>query len=196
MTLTLLKKLFTQPPPGYRPGHTLSCVLSDLRGVFSPQTVESAEAIIVSRDGDVSLHACERVERHFQMHIVSLELRCTVQARAEPGISIDLRTTGMLFRTGITCSVPSRHRDASKEVSERIMNNPELTRLLMSLDFRRCRLESSEQGWQVMIEPYGASEVVSRMPSFRRYIRIEKQQVETLAQVFGIFRRLLEADEG
>lgn len=191
MIRALIKKCFDQAPPGYRSGNTLLCALSDLREAFRPQVVEMAAAVFTNSDGSMQLNVRERVERHFQMHIVSLEMRLSVASAVEPGIRIDIRNTGLLFRTGIACSVASRHRETVKGLTERIMDDPGLSRALMSLDFRRCCLESSDQGWSVLIEPYGASEVVSRMPSFRRYIRMDRRQVQALEEAFRSFRPIL-----
>jgi hypothetical protein len=191
MIVTQLKKWFNQPPPGYQPGHALLCALSDLRKAFIPKFVEMSGAVFTNSDGGVVLNVRERVERHFQMHIVSLEMRLSVASAVEPGICIDIRNTGLLFRTGIVCSVTPKHREAVKVLTKRIMEDSELSRALMLLDFRRCCLESTDHGWSLMIEPYGASEVVNRMPSFRRYIRMEKRQVCSLEETFRSFQMIL-----
>jgi hypothetical protein len=191
MIMALLKKWFDQAPTGYRPGNALLCALSDLREAFRPQVVEMADAVFTNSDGSMLFNVRERVERHFQMHIVSLEMRLSVASAVEPGIRIDIRNTGLLFRTGIACSVASRHRETVKGLTEWIMKDTELSRALMSLDFRRCCLESSDQGWSLLIEPYGASEVVNRMPSFRRYIRMDKRQVHALEEAFRSFQLVL-----
>lgn len=191
MIISQLKKWFDQPPPGYRPGNTLLYALKDLHGTFNPQLVELSNAVLSNIDDSLALTVSERVERHFKMHIVSLELKLAVTSVIEPGIRVDIRNKGFFSRTGIACTVSEKHREAIKEITVRIIEDPELAQALMILDFRRCRLESSELGWSVMIEPYGASEVVNRMPSFRRYIRMDQRQVQALSQTFTSLQRIL-----
>jgi hypothetical protein len=190
-TRSVLKRIFNQPPPGYRPGATLDRAIADLRGKLAVVAPGAASAHLISPDGSLKCEIRERVERHFMMHIVSTELRQTVAAVVEPGLRIEIRNSGWLRRTGIVCSVAARQREAASGITGRIMDDPRLSRSLMALDFRRCCLESSDQGWSVLVEPYGASEVVSRMPSFRRYIRMDERQVHAVAETFSSFQRLL-----
>jgi hypothetical protein len=188
-----VKRWFDQPPSGHRPGHTLTCALADLRGAFTPCTVETSRAVLEMGGSDLQIVASERLERHFQMHIVSLELSLTVPTPVEAGIRIDIRNTGMLSRTGIGCSVSARHRKQVSMLCGCIESDRALVEAMKALDFRRCSLESTDQGWSVLLEPYGASEVVNRMPSFRRYIRMDAPQVRALAETFIALRRILSA---
>lgn len=193
MILTRLKTWFDQPPSAYRPGHALLCALKDMRGTFNTQSVELDNAVITSCNGSALLTVSERIECHFRMHIVSLEMKLAVAAEVKPGIRINVRNSGLLFRTGITCAVTAEHREALKGITSQIIEDPELFRSLMTLDFRRCRLESTDLGWTVLIEPYGASEVINTMPTFRRYIRMDKCQVKALSEAFSAFQRILSA---
>lgn len=192
MILDALKSWINQPPAGNRPGHTLTCALADLLGEFTPRVVETSQAVLsVDSDGP-AIEVRECVERHFQMHVVSLELSMCMAARVEPGIQITVRNSGLLYRTGIDCSVPARHRESVAHLTGLITADAALLQALTVLDFRRCSLESTSNGWVVKIEPFGASEVVSRMPSFRRYIRMHAEQVRALRTAFRSFRTILE----
>ena len=62
----------------------------------------------------------------------------------------------------------------------------------MPLDFKRLRLERGEGRWTVTLEHMGGSEVVNRMPAFRRYIRISPQQRDLLLTALIGLKRLLE----
>jgi hypothetical protein len=153
--------------------------------------VETSHAALASNRNDIQIAVNERVERHFQMHIVSLEMRLTVPAQVEPGIGISIRNTGMLFRTGIVCRVPAKYRKNVSMLTSFVESDNQLVESMKVLDFRRCCLESTDQGWSVLLEPYGASEVINRMPSFRRYIRMDQRQVHALTETFSAFQRLL-----
>jgi len=191
MRAAVLKHWLHRPPTGYCPGRTLASALADFKGVFSPLSVETASAVLAVCDDTMTIEARECVERHFQMHVVSLEMTLTVAARVEPGIRIDIRNTGMLFRTGVACKVRAGKSSTVEDLSGMITGDPELVKALMVLDFRRCSLESSSEGWIVRIEPFGASEVVNRMPSFRRYIRLSTEQNQALLGAFRALRSIL-----
>jgi Protein of unknown function (DUF3156) len=191
MTLNLFKRLFDQPPPGFRPGVTLAHVVAELRGTLALTTAAASGAVLRTTDGGLECAVRERVERHFLMHIVALEFELAVPAAAVPEGRIEVRDTGLLFRTGIACAVPGRQRAALQAVTDRIEADRMLQRALMSLNFRRCTLVAGEEGWTVLLEPYGASEVVSRRPSFRRYIRLGKEQADALVMALTSFQRIL-----
>lgn len=195
MILAALHNWFNQAPPGFRPGHTLASALDDLRNGFRFLEVNGGEAVLQAREGGLIIRAIERLERHFQMHLVSLDMTLAVAGRVAAGTCIAVRNTGLLRRTGITCAVSTKDRGKVTQLVRQLIADPALKEALMELDFRRCILESTEQGWLVTIEPYGASEVVNRMPSFRRYIRLDTGQVHALKGAFTALQRIL-ADPG
>jgi hypothetical protein len=191
MTLNLFKRLFDQPSPGFQPGVTLAHAVAELRGTLALTTAAASRAVLRTTDGSLECAVRERVERHFLMHIVALEFELSVPAVALPGGRIEVRNTGLLFRTGIACAVPGKQRAALHAVTERIEGDHMLKRALMILNFRSCTLVGGEEGWSVRLEPYGASEVVNRRPSFRRYISLGKEQADALVMALTAFRRIL-----
>jgi hypothetical protein len=182
--LNALKRLFDQPPSGYRPGVTLGHALQELRRCFRVDGSDGSRVTLRTPGGELEILVRERIERHVLMHIVGLELVLHVPSASLPGASIEIRNTGMVFRTGIRCSLLAGLAGALQSLVARIESDRHFREVLMKLDFRRCRLEGVEGGWSVLIEPYGASEVVSRMPRFRRYIRMGAEQVEAVAEAF------------
>lgn len=191
MIVAAMHRWFNQAPAGFRPGHTLACALDDLRTDFKFLEVNGGEAVLQAREGGLIVRVVERLERHFQMHLVSLDLTLAVAGRVEAGIRLAIRNTGLLRRTGITCAVSTKDRGKVAPLVRQLTADPALKKALMELDFRRCILESTAQGWLVTIEPYGASEVVNRMPSFRRYIRLDAGQVQALQVAFTALQRVL-----
>jgi hypothetical protein len=191
MVRRFLKGLFNQPPPGFRPGVTLGRALAELRGRLAVTMAGASSAVLSSVDGSLNCEVRETVERHVLMHIVGLEFVLNVPAAAVPGARVRVRHTGMLFRTGIAYVASSKYGAALKAVIERLEGDEVMGKVLMGLDFRRCELVGSEEGWAVHIEPYGASEVVNRMPSFRRYIRLGREQANALVLALNAFRLVL-----
>jgi hypothetical protein len=191
MTLNLFKRLFDQPPHGFQPGVTLAHAVAELRGTLAVTMAGASGAVLRTTDGEMECAVRERVERHFLMHIVALEFELNVPSVALPGGRIEVRNTGLLFRTGIACTVPGKQRAALQAVTDRIEADQILQKALISLNFRRCTLVGGEEGWSVLLEPYGASEVVNRRPSFRRYIRLGKEQADALVLALTAFRRIL-----
>ena len=193
LIINTLRGVFAQPPPGFRPGVTLEHALAELPAGLAVATTGASSAILRTTDGGLECAVRERVERHFLMHIVALEFEMNVPAAALPGGRIEVRNTGILFRTGIACTVPGKQRTALQAVTERIEADQALHRALMNLNFRHCTLVGSAEGWSVRLEPYGASEVVNRRPAFRRYIRLGREQADALVTALGAFSRILGA---
>lgn len=61
----------------------------------------------------------------------------------------------------------------------------------MPLDFKRLRIELQNQQWCVRLEHMGGSEVVNRMPAFRRYIAISPAQRDHLLAALAGLKRVL-----
>lgn len=191
MSSLVLKGFLDRPPKGYRPGDTLGRALSELRASFESTPIDDSSARLCTGDGLLNCSVQERLDKYFLMHIVNLEFSTHVTAAAVPGARIKIRNTGMLLRTGIVCSVPARYRSAFAEVAQVLENDPALKRALMVLDFRHCELIGTDKGWTVRLQPIGLSEVVNRVPPFKRYIRLGEGQPDALMTALRSFKRLL-----
>jgi hypothetical protein len=62
---------------------------------------------------------------------------------------------------------------------------------LMPLDFKRLRIELQDQQWCVRLEHMGGSEVVNRLPAFRRYIALSPVQRTHLLTTLKGLQQLL-----
>ncbi|BAN46448.1 DUF3156 family protein [Metapseudomonas resinovorans] len=60
----------------------------------------------------------------------------------------------------------------------------------MSLDFRRLALQQGENVRTLVIEHVGTNEVLSRLPHYRRYIRLTDVQADLLYQAFDALTRI------
>lgn len=187
----VLQAALDRPPPGFRPGLTLRRALTELEPCFRVASLEGSRSRVVSRDGGFACDVREKAERHFLMHVVTLEIVLDVPAKAPAGAVLHLRNTGVVFRTGVACSVRKGEPTKLRPWQRRLEQDEALRAALLSLDFRRCQVAGSPSGWSVLLEPYGGSEVVSRYPSFRKYVRLGRDQVVALSAAVGAFRRLL-----
>lgn len=184
-------KLWNRPPGAYKAGATLQRVLPELQGALAVTAEGNDWASLRDAKGSFSCEMTERIERHFLMHIVAVVLELRVQAPVTPGARIVVFNTGTLKPTGIKCRVSRRHRAAVQGLVERIHGDQALEKALMGLNFRRCEIVAEDSGWVVRLEPYGGSEVVNRMPAFRRYIRLGKGQACQLAKALRALHRIL-----
>jgi len=171
---------------------TLERAVRELSPVFHRDASEPARLILFQAEGEqVELSVAERVERHFLMHLVGVELVMPVPAEPLPEVVLEIRNTGVITRTGIACRSSSEWGGLD-DLKRKIESDTDLVNALMVFDFRRIVVRS-DGGWQVIIEPYGACEIANRMPSFRRYVRLGSDNVKAMARVFLALRRILRA---
>ena len=176
-------------PSGYRPGATLALVRRNLGGL-------AFEALEPGRgrftlEGGLSFEARERTQSELLMHLVLTEFELRVPTRSEGVAVIDLRHTGVIRRQGLACV--RRHGNAPElaGVIAALEGDEALRAALMPLDFKRVRIERDGDHWQVRLEHMGASEVVNRMPAFRRYIRLDDAQQAHLLNALPALARVL-----
>lgn len=177
------------PVPGYRAGLTLHKVLQELRPAWPMQQLGTDGTVkLQAAEGAPAWTLAERVQRHFMMHVVTVELRMqllSTQVQAHPesaGSSIRLHHRGWRRRTGLAYQLRGPQAASTQTLAERLCADPALCQALQGLDFSRCSLGHNGTAWQLCIEPFGGSEVVSRFPSFRRYVRLGPAQVAALQQ--------------
>nr|WP_254615202.1 DUF3156 family protein [Burkholderia pyrrocinia] len=138
----------------------------------------------------------ERVERQFLMHTVSVKVATTVRGPAAQG-SARVRQTGWLRRTGID-AVPAPGCDPGfVDTVTALVAEPSLADALRPLHLSDCAIDARDGRWTLAIMPFGGSEVVNRMPLFRRYVRLTGEQADALSAACLAFetalRRILRA---
>jgi len=180
-------RLRTASVPGYRRGVTLQRVQRELRSAWPLHSPvgEHAVAVRASTDGPAWI-VTERVQQHFMLHVVTVELHLPLTANigiGDVGSQIRLHHSGWRRGSGLAYQLRGPRSDASRALAEHLCADPALRQALQGLDFSRCELVCSDSGWLLRIEPFGGSEVVSRFPSFRRYVRLGPAQVLALQQV-------------
>lgn len=187
----MLQKLFERfsarhTPAGYRPGVTLEHLRRNL-GLAHFQHTASATAEAVLQDGQLHVEIFERTESQLLMHLVMTEFLLRVPASREGTASFELHHTGAVRRTGIRC----RQRSGDPALLALLQPDGDLLRALMPLDFKRLRIELRAGQWCVRLEHMGGSEVVNRMPAFRRYIPLSADQRNGLVAALLHFQCVL-----
>uniref|UniRef100_UPI00016A5D02 DUF3156 family protein n=1 Tax=Burkholderia ubonensis TaxID=101571 RepID=UPI00016A5D02 len=99
--------------------------------------------------------------------------------------------TGWLRRTGVRAALrdgcdPGFARTVAAMVAE-----PSLADALRPLHLTDCTIDAHDGRWTLTVVPFGGSEVVSRMPSFRRYVRLTGEQAAALSAALIAFERAL-----
>ena len=170
-------------PAGYRPGATLQRVWRNL-GLTD---VQSAASFTYREDGP-RIEVRERAESHLLMHLVMCEFILRVPAVGQGTLRAELHHTGALRRTGLACRLRGGDQGLFEGLESRL---EEVHATLMPLDFKRLAIERSDGQWQVTLEHMGASEVVNRMPAFRRYIPLAVEQSCHLWRAFDALAQAL-----
>lgn len=196
--ITVLRSLsdrFTRQrqPSGYRPGETLAHVRRNFGGL-SFEALEPTRGRFGTADGLLCFEAQERTHSELLMHLVLTDFVLQVPSRESGALQIELRHTGAVRRTGLTCKRRAGDTAALVALEAVLLHDQPLRTALMPLDFKRLVIGRGEAGgWTVSLEHMGASEVVNRMPSFRRYIRLDDRQRDGLLQSLSALQRILQA---
>ncbi|MGY2376500.1 DUF3156 family protein [Pseudomonas sp. SDO524_S393] len=180
---TLRQKLFEllradRAPTGYRPGVTLAHLRRNL-GLATLEIEGRAFEIV------------ERTESQWLMHLVLTEFVLRIPASTGGTGSFEVHHGGAIRRSGLRVRRRSGNQALGRELQARLQADTELFQALMPLDFKRLRIELEDQQWCVRLEHMGGSEVVNRLPAFRRYIALSLVQREHLLTSLAGLQRVL-----
>lgn len=190
--LQKLSELFSarRAPAGYRPGVTLEHLRRNL-GLASFEQTEPTAARASLDDGSLQLEIVERTESQLLMHLVMTEFVLRVPASREGMASFELHHTGAVRRTGVRCRQSRGNPALLAGLQIKLQEDSALHQALMPLDFKRLRIDLQERQWCVRLEHMGGSEVVNRMPAFRRYIALSGDQRAWLFEALTGLQRVL-----
>ncbi|WP_033035785.1 DUF3156 family protein [Pseudomonas sp. GM102] len=190
--LQKLSELFSarRAPAGYRPGVTLERLRRNL-GLGSFEQTAPAAARASLNDGNLQLEIVERTESQLLMHLVLTEFVIRVPASREGTASFELHHGGAIRRTGIRCRQRAGDAALLSRLQARLQEDRTLHQALMPLDFKRLRIDLDGRQWCVRLEHMGGSEVVNRMPAFRRYIALSREQRDWLLEALSGLQRVL-----
>ncbi|KAG8153176.1 DUF3156 family protein [Burkholderia catarinensis] len=175
------------PPPGHRPGAIAARVLADLDAVRDADEADGATARLPN---GVRVSVEERVERQFLMHTVSVKVAASAGGPAAQG-SARVRQTGWLRRTGIDAAIAPGCDPGFVDTVAALIAEPSLADALRPLHLTDCAIDARDGRWTLAIVPFGGSEVVNRMPSFRRYVRLTGEQAAALSAALLAFETAL-----
>ncbi|OXI42358.1 DUF3156 family protein [Burkholderia aenigmatica] len=175
------------PPPGHRPGAIAARVLADLGAARDADRVGSPTARLPN---GVRVSIDERVDRQFLMHTVSVKVAATVCGPAVQG-SARVRQTGWLRCTGIDALAAPGCDPGFADTLAALVAEPSLADALRPLHLTDCTIDARDGRWTLAIVPFGGSEVVNRMPSFRRYVRLTGEQAAALSAACLAFETAL-----
>ncbi|WP_335944719.1 DUF3156 family protein [Pseudomonas sp. G166] len=187
-----LSELFSvqRAPSGYRPGVTLELLRRNL-GLARFEVSGPAAATVVTDDGSLQLEVVERTESQLLMHLVMTEFVLRVPASREGTARLELHHSGAVRRRGIACRQRGGDGELAGRLRTAIEHDSVLYQALMPLDFKRLRIDLQGRQWCVRLEHMGGSEVVNRMPAFRRYIPLSREQRTALLAALSGLQRVL-----
>lgn len=179
----LRQKLFElfradRAPSGYRPGVTLAHVRRNL----GPANAELER---------LAVEVVERTESQLLMHLVMTEFVLRVPAATGGTARLEVHHGGAIRRNGLRVRRRSGSQALGRELQARLQADAVLFQALMPLDFKRLGIDLQGQQWCVRLEHMGGSEVVNRMPAFRRYIALSPVQRDHLLTCLAGLQRLL-----
>ena len=177
-------------PTGYRPGVTLEHVRRNL-GLARFASTGPTSARASFGDADLQVEIVERTESQLLMHLVMTEFSICTPALHQGSARFELHHTGAVRRAGIHCRLRAGDAALKSAVQSGLTPGSDLYRAVMPLDFKRLRIDLRDGKWTVRLEHMGGTEVVSRMPAFRRYIALSHEQRERLFDTLVGLQRLL-----
>lgn len=175
------------PPPGHRPGAIAARVLADLGAV---RDADGGGSLTARLPNGVRVGIDERVDRQFLMHTVSVRVAATARGPAVQGRA-RVTQTGWLRRTGIDAVAEPGCDPGFVDTVAALVAEPSLADALRPLHLTDCAIDARDGRWTLAIVPFGGSEVVNRMPSFRRYVRLTGEQAAALSAACLAFETAL-----
>ena len=178
------RRLRTGPAvPGYQPGATLARVLREIEPEASGVLADDGTNVALdTRFGADMALLRERVERHFLMHIVNVELVLRVASVQPARGVIRLHHEGTFRRGALAFRLKGAHDDHCAALAQRVCDDAAVRAALLGLDQRRIEIVGHGHAWELRIEPFGGCDVVNRMPAMRRAIRLGEVQARALRQ--------------
>lgn len=191
--LQRLSEWFGKPrlPSGYRPGATLALVQRNLVGLSFEPLEGGARGRFSIPAAELSFEVVERTHSELLMHLVVSDFLLQVPALGRGAVALDIRHCGAFTRTGLVCKRRQGDGDVLAALEQRLLGDEALCQALMPLDFKRLSIRLVGEEWQVSLEHMAASEVVNRVPSFRRYIRLSEGQRDCLIASLVALQRIL-----
>ncbi|WP_244974794.1 DUF3156 family protein [Providencia huaxiensis] len=174
-------------PAGYQIGLTLNRVEKDM----APYPCEwgAPGELLVQPQPELTIEVTERPRKLFLAFIVYSRFAVSGQCTDNINAKIEVKTRGSIKKKHI--HFVSKQMDGQR-VIEWLNEYPIIRQTLEELEFNHCEIEFSHGSWRCEIEPYTASEMVSRIPATRRYLRLVQKQRYYLLSALQLINQLVE----
>nr|WP_229597526.1 DUF3156 family protein [Providencia rettgeri] len=174
-------------PAGYQIGLTLNRVEKDM----APYPCEwgAPGELLVQPQPELTIEVTERPRKLFLAFIVYSRFAVSGQCTDNINAKIEVKTRGSIKKKHI--HFVSKQMDGQR-VIEWLNGYPIIRQTLEELEFNHCEIEFSHGRWRCEIEPYTASEMVSRIPATRRYLRLVQKQRYYLLSALQLINQLVE----
>ncbi|WP_231906693.1 MULTISPECIES: DUF3156 family protein [Providencia] len=174
-------------PIGYQAGLTLNKIERDM--VPYQCDWSTAGVLHIKPKEGFTIEVTERVKTLFMAFIVYSRFAVSGHCDNSLDVHIEVKTTGSLRKKSI-CFI-SKQPEGQLFI-DLINQYPVIRQTLEELDFNRCTISIKNGIWQCEIEPFTASEMVSRIPATRRYLRLTQQQRHRLLSALKLVNQLME----
>ncbi|EKT55360.1 DUF3156 family protein [Providencia burhodogranariea] len=173
-------------PIGYQQGLTLNKLERDILP-YQCEWGAPGELLIYPQD-ELTIQVTERVKTLFMAFIVfscfSIEGHCNQEINAQ----VMVKTRGNWRKKYIDFTSKD---EEGQSLIKLLAQYPVIAKTLEELDFNHCHLEIKNGIWRCEIEPFTASEMVSRIPATRRYLRLTAQQRYRLLSALQLFDQFM-----
>ncbi|WP_434526883.1 DUF3156 family protein [Photorhabdus asymbiotica] len=175
-------------PSGYQAGMTLNW----LRQNLSPYCCErlSAESLQIMLPDGLQIEVYEKPKALFLAYIVSCCFRLQGITSLKEKIVIKAEVKG-IFRRKAVIYYCCHGAEFGQPIIDLLNQYPLIGETLVALDFRYLTLNIYQGQWQLEVEHFAASEVVSRLPASRRYLRLSPEQRHLLLSTLLMFSQLI-----
>lgn len=173
-------------PAGYQLGLTLNKLERDILP-YQCEWGAPGELLIRLQD-ELIIQVTERVKTLFMAFIVFSRFSIAGHCNQEINAQVTVKTRGNWRKKYIDFT--SKDEEGQSFI-KLLAQYPVIAQTLEELDFNHCHLEIKNGVWRCEIEPFTASEMVSRIPATRRYLRLTQQQRHRLLSVLQLFHQLM-----
>ncbi|WP_421415113.1 DUF3156 family protein [Serratia plymuthica] len=187
--LPSLNRVWRRQPAGYQPGATLTRLAQNLQP-YACERLAPCQLRLTLPQGPV-IEISERVSSLFMAHIVSHRFRLQGSSTLAEPLTLRITAGGGLRRRGVVYRA-TRDNATAQRVIGALQRYPQIGQTLTQLDFRSIQLRVADGRWWLDIEHFAASEVVSRLPAGRRYLRLEPEQRRLLLSSLLMIGQLME----
>ncbi|QXX82512.1 DUF3156 family protein [Providencia sp. R33] len=174
-------------PAGYQAGLTLNRIERDM--AFYPCEWGAPGVLLIQPQPSLTVNVTERVRKLFLAFIVYSRFSVSGFCDENLNAKIVVKTRGSVRKKHI--HFVSKQADGQK-VIDWLNAYPIIRETLEELDFNSCQMTFNQGHWHCEIEPFTASELVSRVPATRRYLKISQKQQHRLLSALQLINQLME----